>query len=147
MAQQYILADGQLAAASAQILGVNSDTPGDGRYATVVFFNTSQSSAEALVLTVTRGTIGSSARRIPSPTLNAGESWVLMNLPLGPGDVLSGYTTDALTVDYTVFRSNGGQFGFAALDQYGMGKGVAVLRQVLAGIEELAGFETVDPGV
>lgn len=107
------LADGQLAASSGTILGAATGE----RFVNVLLVNTSGSSSETIILTVSRG--GGTARRIARGVLEANCSAYIANLALDPSDVLAGYATGATTVDYLVTRADGGEFGIRYLDANG----------------------------
>lgn len=95
-----LLADGQLAASSAEILGVGTGE----RIVGLTLFNTS-AMAQEIVLTVSRS--GGTARQIYAATLEEDESLHISGLPLDAGDSLSGYASGAAAVDYVAMRSSG----------------------------------------
>lgn len=109
------LADGQLAAASATLLG--ADSKGEDRTVNVMLANTHSSSAETVILTVLRP--DSTARRVARVVLSANETCLVANLPLSAADILAGYATDATTVDYTVTRGGSGPLSVTCLDANG----------------------------
>ena len=93
-----LLADGQLAAASATILGAG----GGERIASIVLLNTSAIEQE-IVLTLARE--GGTARQFASATLKENESLYITGLPVDPSTVLAGYATGGGVVDYLVMSS------------------------------------------
>lgn len=110
------LANGQLAAASATILAAADD--GQPRSVNIALGNTSGSSTEVVIVTVTRS--GGTARRVARVSLAANETAQIVNLSLGGGDTVQAYATDATTVDYDVSAAAApGAFAIVALDASG----------------------------
>lgn len=140
MAEAKILANGQLAAASAAVV---TGTRGNEGTVTLVLQNTG-TSEETIILTLTPAAAGSTARRLARVVLNENEQFIVRNIPIAQGDVLSGYTTTASTVDYLAF--GGGGLVLEAYDANGTGKGVTTLRKILTGVEQIVGDELSDPG-
>ena len=93
-----LLADGQLAAASATILGAGTVE----RLVSLVLFNTNAAEQE-IVLTLTK--LDGTARRLCGGTLKEDESLFITGLPLDPSTVLAGYASGSGAVDYLVMNS------------------------------------------
>lgn len=130
------IADGQLAATSTEILGVS--TSGSERHVNVLMRNTSASTTQTVVLTVSRD--GGTARSLVRAVLAPHEPLHVLNIPLDPADVLAGSTTNATTVDYLVTTSQGGAFEVRSLDANG------ALKQVNSGIsgnQTVSGNQTI----
>jgi hypothetical protein len=90
------VADGQLAtSATALYTGIAAQVQ-----ANVTCLNTSGSTTETVILTLTRGS--GTARRIARAVLAPNEQLFVTGIPLASGDVIKGSTTDANTVDYVV---------------------------------------------
>lgn len=114
------LADGQLAAASATILGAASGE----RTVGLTLFNTS-ASAQAVTFAVTR--VGSTARTVARIKLEKKyESAYINGLPLDPSDLLAGYATYATSVDYLIHQQLAGTpFEIIVRDENGFPKASA----------------------
>lgn len=127
-----LVANGQLAdSTSALYTGISPVQ------AVVVLQNTSNSSSETVLLTLTPS--GGTARRIARAVLAANEQLVLSGVPLNVNDVLKGHATDASTVDYTVSTTATDiPYSLATLD------GNGALKQVNSG---LTGDQTVSGNV
>lgn len=112
------LADGQLAATSTTILGA-ADHPSIERVVTIFLFNT-RASEETCWLQVSRsgGSLRTAARVVLDQQY---DSVYVKNLPLDPGDVLSGYASLGSSVDFLVYRSTGA-FGIEMRDPNGLPK-------------------------
>ena len=98
-----LLADGQLAAASATILGAGSAE----RYVGITLSNIVATEQE-IILTIARS--GGTARQLCSAKLKENESLHVVGLPLDAGDILAGYASGGEAVDYVVMKSAGTQF-------------------------------------
>ncbi len=136
MATSFTLADGQLAAAAATLLG--TDTA--GRVVTIICHNGSATLTETVRLLVSRG--GGTARNVARAILAPHEQLCVVNLCLDPSDVLSGFTTDAATVDYLVQTGSGGStFQTYSLDVYGALKQGALIasNQTISGNQSVTG--------
>lgn len=117
------LADGQLAASSATVLGAGSAE----RNVMVTLHNTS-AVTQTVVLSVSRN--GGSSRTIFRGKLEQYETTYIDGISLNPADVLSGYATGASAVDYDVTTSKG-SFGVFARDAEGAAKQGASLEVTL----------------
>jgi len=115
MSRQLNLADGQLAATSAAILGAAKLE----RTVGITLYNTSEGVEQTVVLTVTRS--GGSARTIFRSLLKPLETRYVSGIGLDPSDVLAGYASYASAVDYLVTLS-AGPFTVTAKDKYGAPK-------------------------
>lgn len=117
------IADGQLAATTSPLLGVQAFPS----LVNVTLFNRGTAN-ETVYLTITRS--GSTARVLASAILQPNESLYAMGIGLQPTDVLSGYSTDAASVDYLV--SNAPDLGFVVFgrDATGAPKGASLLMEV-----------------
>lgn len=144
MAENYTLADGQLAAASATILGPADGTPPGGRYVNLSLFNTSQGGDETIILTQARG--AGTPRVIAQVVLGPRCQRLVGSIALAAGDTLAGFATDAAIVDYIVTLGAAGRMTGVTLDATGTDAGTAVLRQIRFGIEDVVGTDLVDPG-
>lgn len=92
------LADGQLAASSATILGPATAE----RTVAITCFNTA-AQEQTVVFTMTRS--GSSARTIARAVLEQYEALYLEGVQMDPSDLLAGYATGASAVDYVASLS------------------------------------------
>ena len=122
------LADGQLAATKTSIgvqgqwvfatgIGVG-EQQGFGSAVSLSLYNTSASNTETILIKLLRN--GSTTERVVArAVLSPNESCDISALCLGPGDTLYGQTTDATTVDYTVFESMPGAFQVVCFDSSG----------------------------
>jgi hypothetical protein len=120
----FTLADGQLPAVAAAIY---TGATGDADRINGIFSNTSATLTETIVLTFQRlvGTTLGTARRIVRAVLAPNEQLRVIGLPMRTGDVLTGVTTDATTVDYLITRSEGTILDIGVLDANGSFKQVA----------------------
>jgi hypothetical protein len=124
VAHPYLnVADGQLAAASATLF----TAPVEGAIVQVTLSNTG-ASQQIILLTILRA--GSTARRVRRIVLEKDESDYIVGLPMSPADVLAGYTTSALAVDYLVGISLG-PFSITTRDADGFPKSSAALSVTL----------------
>ena len=108
------LANGQLGASSATILGVATGE----RTVKVTLYNTG-SIGQTIILTMARD--GGTARTIFRAVMARFETCELAGVQLDPSDVLAGYATGAGAVDYDVTRYVG-SFGIFARDENGAPK-------------------------
>lgn len=124
-----VLGDGQLAAASATVLGAAAGE----RVVALSLFNTSGAATQTVTLTVAKGT--GTARTIGRYTLDPYESAYLNGLILDPADVLAGYASSASAVDYRVTAGTG-DFEVMLRDADGAPKGTtAIVDQVFQLLE------------
>lgn len=97
------VASGQLATSATAIYTAPT---GQGQppslQANVTLANTSGTTTETVILTVTRASTGNTRRRAPRPILSPNESCEWTGISLAPGDSINASTTDANTVDYAV---------------------------------------------
>jgi hypothetical protein len=112
------LASGQVAAADAPVYTVGAGVS----IVSAIFDNTSGSTTETVVVKLVA--LGATARRVARAVLAPNEQLLIQGLPMSPGDVLSATTTDATTVDYTVFSSTG-ELRMQTLDANGALKGTS----------------------
>lgn len=141
MSRALTVSDGQLGTTAATLLsGVSMPT--DGRRLDIVIQNTGPNS-EVVLITFQRA--GGTARRLARAVLEENEQLIINSLPVQGDDTPLGRTTTASVVDFMTMISAGGPFRIEVLSANGTGKGVAALRQILQGMEVLAG-ETADPG-
>lgn len=99
-----VLSDGQLPAAPATIL----TCPLMVQNINVILANTSASLTETITLTLTRQNVTTpTARRVAEIVLGPNQLAYINGLPMNPGDLLGGTTTDATTVDYTTYEGTG----------------------------------------
>lgn len=117
MPRNLTLADGQLGASSATILGVD----GSQRVVAVTLHNTA-AAEQTVALTVTRS--GSTARTIVRVKLKQYETLYVRGLGLDPSDILSGSASAASAVDYLVSASDE-PFSIYSRDAEGATKGTA----------------------
>mgnify|MGYP001612439515 FL=1 len=125
-------ADGQLPAASGTLLGAEAFE----RTAAVKLFNTSSAKTEKIHLFLTR--TGSSARQFARAELGPYESMYLDGIAMDSSDILTGYASDAATVDYVVSRG-GGQFAITVRDKTGAPKASSLVEVTIpdkAGLTE-----------
>ena len=143
------LADGQLAAASATILGADTDISGvsiiqaatgqaigNHRIVDVRFYNTSYGATQTVFLYLTPS--GSVARMIGRVEILPLQAWAYLGIGLAPADILSAYASDPATVDYLISRSTGVEeygnlVGGGRLDNYG----IPLQRHASGGDDEL----------
>lgn len=118
-----LLADGQLANASATLLGAATAE----RVVAVTLYNTAETD-ETCVLTVTRS--GGTARTVARAVLKGKEALYVTGLPLDPSDVLAGSASSPSTVDYLVAVS-AGAFAVSARDANGVPKSSQALEVTL----------------
>jgi hypothetical protein len=128
----YNLADGQLAASAATILGPDVAE----RVVTILLRNTSASTTETVVLTVSRS--GSNPRSLFRAVLAPHERYEVVGLPLDPSDTLKGSSTNATTTDYLITSSQGGALSCASYDANG-----ALKQTISAGTQSVGGNLTV----
>lgn len=95
------LANGQLSAASATVLGAGTAE----RTVALTLYNTSRSVVQEVILTVSRQ--GGTARTVFRAKMQGRETWYLDGVKLDPADVLAGYATYAAAVDYDVTVGQG----------------------------------------
>jgi predicted transcriptional regulator len=109
---------------------------------TLVLNNTGTAD-EVVILTFQR--TGGTARRFRRLVFAENEGAVIRGIPIQPDDTLLGVTTTASVVDYLV-STGSGDITVDVLSADGTSKGVATLRKILLGMEDLVGTEMVDPG-
>ena len=142
MSRSLTINAGQLAASATTLLS-GVALPKTGRRLDLVFQNTG-TSAQTIVLTFQR--IGGTSRRLMRAELEPDEQLLVTSIPIEPDDVLLGATTDASLVDYLVFAAAGGPMRIEVLSANGTNKGVAALRSILLGMEQLIDTTLPDPG-
>jgi hypothetical protein len=112
-----VLANGQLAASSATILGA-ADAE---RTVAITLFNTS-SQVQNITIAVTHGNVTVTVARVKLQKKY--ESAYITGLPLDPSSLLVGYATYAAAVDYFITRTPGA-FSIQKRDEDGNPKGTA----------------------
>ena len=125
-------ADGQLAAASATLIGAEAFE----RTLAIKLFNTSSAKTEKVNVLLTRS--GSSARQFARAELGPYESMYIDGIAMDPSDVMTGYASDAAMVDYIISRG-GGEFSITVRDKTGAPKASSLVEVTIpdkAGLTE-----------
>lgn len=136
------LADGQLAASSGTLLGV--DSRGNERTVSLILFNTSGSATETVLLTILRS--GSTARTIARAKLGPYETMQVNGIALDGSDLLAGYATDASMVDYTIGQGQG-PFSVTVRDASGAPKATQAIEVTIPASEDLTPGEVKISGL
>lgn len=113
------LANGQLAASAGTLLA-GSTLLGQEVIVDVDLSNTSATTTEVVVLTVSRA--AGTARRKRRIQLAPNETATVTGITIDPTDTLSGSTTNATTVDYDITVNNGAPPGVVVRDAAGSAK-------------------------